>query len=37
MTYRELLSRVDDLRALAIPPVPGERSGCMSSFDRRSQ
>lgn len=37
MTYRELLDRLVDMRALSMPPVPGERSGCFSSFDRRSQ
>ena len=37
MTYQDLLNRVDDLRLLAVPPVPGEASGCMSSYDRRSR
>ena len=37
MTYRELLNRLIDLKALAVPPDPGERAGCMSSYDRSSQ
>lgn len=37
MTYQDLLNRVDDLLLLAVPPVPGEASGCMSSYDRRSR
>ena len=37
MTYRELLQRLTDLRLLAVPPLSGERSGNMSSFDRASQ
>ena len=37
MTYRELLNRLIDLKALAMPPEPGERGGCMSSYDRSSQ
>lgn len=37
MTYQELLHRVDDLRQLAVAPVPGEVSGSMSSFDRHSR
>lgn len=35
-TYRDLVSRLYDLEALAIPPQAGEKSGCFSSFDRRS-
>ncbi len=37
LTYQDLLGRLTDLHALSVPPVPGERSGCFSSFDRRSQ
>ena len=37
MTYRELLARLTDLRALAQQAQPGEKSGCMSSFDRASR
>ena len=37
MTYRELLNRLTDLRALAQKAPAGERSGCMSSYDRASQ
>ena len=37
MTYRELLSKLTDLRALAAPPEAGERGGCMSSYDRASR
>ena len=36
MTYRELLARLTDLRALAQRAPEGERSGCMSSYDRAS-
>ena len=37
MNYRELLARLTDLRALAVPPAEGERAGCMSSYDRASR
>ena len=37
MTYRELLARLTDLRALAQMAPDGERSGCMSSYDRASR
>ena len=37
MTYRELLSKLTDLHALTVPPVVGERGGCMSSYDRASR
>ena len=36
MTYEELLARLTDLRRLARP-AEGERSGCCSSYDRRSR
>ncbi len=37
LTYQDLLSRLHDMHALSVPPVKGERSGCFSSFDRRSR
>lgn len=37
MRYRELLSRLTDLSLLCLPPEPGERGGCMSSYDRASR
>ena len=37
MTYQDLLNRVDDLRLLSTVPMPGEVSGSMSSYDRRSR
>jgi hypothetical protein len=37
LSYQDLLNRLTDLKALSIPPAPGERSGCFSSFDRRSR
>lgn len=37
MRYRELLNHLTDLRLLCVPPRQGERSGCMSSYDRASQ
>lgn len=37
MTYREFLSRLTDLRALAQRAPKGEASGCMSSYDRASR
>ena len=36
LTYEELLARLTDLRRLARP-AEGERSGCCSSYDRRSR
>ena len=36
MKYRDLLSRLTSLEWLALPPKEGEKSGCMSSFDRAS-
>ena len=36
MTYRDLLKRLTDLKALSIPASPEEKSGCMSSYDRAS-
>lgn len=37
LTYSELLRCLYDLEHLAEPPLPGERSGTCSSFDRRSR
>ena len=37
LTYPDLLRRLYDLRLLAEPPQPGERSGTFSSYDRRSR
>src|SRR5437667_12819522 len=37
LTYPDLVRRLYDLERLAEPPVPGERGGCMSSYDRRSR
>ena len=37
ITYQDLLRRLYDLRLLAEPPHPGERSGAFSSYDRRSR
>ena len=37
MTYRELLSRLTDMRLLMHKASPEERSGCMSSHDRASR
>ncbi len=36
ITYSDLIPRLFDLERLAEPPAPGERSGCYSSYDRRS-
>lgn len=36
-TYDDLLDRLTDLKALAVPPAVGETSGCFSSYDRRSR
>lgn len=36
MEYRQLLSLYTDLTLLSLPPQPGERGGCMSSYDRAS-
>lgn len=35
-TYKDLVRRLYDLEVLAVPPQAGEKSGCFSSFDRRS-
>ena len=35
-TYKDLVRRLYDLEALAVPPQAGEKSGCFSSYDRRS-
>ncbi|MDR1598969.1 MAG: DUF2961 domain-containing protein [Oscillospiraceae bacterium] len=37
LTYNDLLDRLADLNALSLKPQPGERGGCVSSFDRRSR
>ncbi|KAK2059649.1 hypothetical protein LY76DRAFT_592106 [Colletotrichum caudatum] len=37
LTYPDLVRRLYDLERLAEPPGPGERGGCMSSYDRRSR
>ncbi|HEU5090427.1 MAG TPA: DUF2961 domain-containing protein, partial [Roseiflexaceae bacterium] len=37
LTYADLIGRLTDLERLAEPPVPGERGGCQSSYDRRSR
>lgn len=35
-SYQDLVRRLYDLEALAVPPQAGEKSGCFSSFDRSS-
>ncbi|MDR2657768.1 MAG: DUF2961 domain-containing protein [Oscillospiraceae bacterium] len=37
IAWQDLLNRLTDLDALTLPPPPGERSGCVSSTDRRSR
>lgn len=37
LSYRDLIARLTDVRRLATPPSPGERSGTFSSYDRRSR
>lgn len=37
LTYADLIRRLSDLERLAEPPLPGERGGCSSSYDRRSR
>lgn len=37
MNYPEVIARLYDLRQLAEPPAPGERSGNCSSYDRASK
>ena len=37
LTYRDLLNRMTDMQLLSIPPLSGEKSGCVSSYDRRSR
>ena len=37
LSYEALVHRLYDLKSLAEPPLPGERSGCFSSYDRRSR
>ena len=36
LEYRDLVDRLTDLSRLATPPVPGERTGTFTSFDRSS-
>lgn len=36
MTYTDLLTIYTNLNQLTMPPLPGERGGCMSSYDRSS-
>lgn len=37
LSYADLVTRLADLERLALPPEPGERGGCQSSYDRRSR
>ena len=37
LSYGDLVGRLYDMKALAVPPVPGEQSGCFSSRDRSSR
>ena len=37
LSYADLVARLSDLERLAVPPLPGERCGTWSSYDRRSQ
>ncbi|CAM3628634.1 DUF2961 domain-containing protein [Pontibacter korlensis] len=37
ITYVDLVNRLTDLKALALPPVEGEKSAMWSSYDRRSK
>lgn len=36
LSYKELVRRLYDLKNLALPPLEGEKSGCFSSYDRKS-
>lgn len=36
-TYIDLLNRLTELPQLSVKPQPGERGGCVSSYDRRSR
>ena len=36
-SYADLVGRLTDLKALATPPQPGEKTALASSFDRKSQ
>jgi len=36
-SYGDLVSRLTDLKALAVPPQPGEKCAMASSYDRKSQ
>ncbi|HMO57487.1 MAG TPA: DUF2961 domain-containing protein [Roseiflexaceae bacterium] len=37
LSYTDLIRRLYDLERLAQPPLPGERGGCFSSYDRASR
>lgn len=37
LTYADLVGRLYDMKVLAAPPVPGEKSGCFSSRDRAAR
>ncbi|MFN5061193.1 MAG: glycoside hydrolase family 172 protein [Chloroflexota bacterium] len=37
LNYRDLISRLTDVQRLATPPLPDERGGTFSSYDRRSR
>jgi hypothetical protein len=37
LSYADLVARLTDLERLAEPPLPGERGGCQSRYDRRSR
>ena len=37
LSYKDLFTRLSDMEALSAPPLPGERSGCVSSYDRASK
>lgn len=34
LTYPEILKKLDDMKALAVPPDPAEKSGCFSNYNR---
>jgi hypothetical protein len=37
LTYDDIVSRLYDMKHLATPPQPGERSGMCSSYDRKAK
>lgn len=37
LTYEDLVKKLYDLKALAVPPMLGEKSGNFSSYDRKSR